>query len=84
MAKPTQAMIDKFGEPGTSIENSRFYRGYCSVCGSPIRVPNPDCPMSETCFDCDGHVRPCGPIGATDDDDPSWANARKVREDGYL
>lgn len=32
------ALIAEFGEPGSEVPNSLYYRQYCFRCGDPIRV----------------------------------------------
>ena len=41
----------KYGNPGTLIPGSKFRRGYCRVCGEPIRVTT-DCPRKAMLGEC--------------------------------
>lgn len=34
------ALIEEFGEPGSPIPGSRFFRAYCIYCDAPIRSAN--------------------------------------------
>lgn len=67
-----------YGPPGSPIPHSRFVRGYCPVCGAPVRTLHPDVPKA--CFDCDGHERPGGCAGPIDDLTGYQANAVRVLE----
>ncbi|MFB3894494.1 MAG: hypothetical protein ACE15C_21035 [Phycisphaerae bacterium] len=68
----------KYGKPGTPIPGSRFVRGYCPICGAPVRTSNPKLPLP--CFDCDGHERPGGSAGPIDDVTGYQANAVRALE----
>ena len=67
-----------YGRPGSPIPGSRFVRGYCPVCGAPIRTLYPDAPLP--CFDCDGHERPAGRAAPIDDVTGYQANAVRALE----
>lgn len=69
---------ETYGPPGSPISGSRFVRGYCPVCGAPVRTSTPRCPLS--CFDCDGHQRPGGRAGPIDDVTGYQANAIRALE----
>ena len=67
-----------YGQPGSPISGSRFVRGYCPVCGVPVRTDWPEYP--DPCFDCDGHVRPVGRGAPIDDITGYQANAIRALE----
>ena len=67
-----------YGRPGSSIPGSRFVRGYCPICGDPIRTLYPNAPLP--CFDCDGHERPGGRAAPIDDVTGYQANAIRALE----
>jgi len=69
---------ETFGRPGSPISGSRYLRGYCPVCGAPIRTDYPNAPLP--CFDCDGHQRPGGRGGHIDDVTGYQANAIRALE----
>lgn len=71
--------FETFGQPGSPIPGSRFLRGYCPVCGAPIRTSYPDTPLP--CSDCDGHERPAGKNSYPTDDVTGYqANAIRALE----
>jgi hypothetical protein len=41
-----------FGQPGSEIPESLYYRGYCRTCGEPIRVIDPNHCLDQDCTDC--------------------------------
>jgi hypothetical protein len=41
------------GAPGTPIPGSRYVRGYCAVCGLPVRVTDATDPQIP-CYKCSG------------------------------
>ena len=69
----------RYGRPGSAIPGSRFVRGYCPICGAPVRTSTPRSPPP--CFDCDGHQRPGGYGGPADDVSGWQANAIRALED---
>ena len=69
---------ETYGKPGSPIPGSRFVRGYCPICGSPIRTTTPDDP--QPCFDCDGHEKPIGHAPPIDDVTGYQANAIRDME----
>jgi hypothetical protein len=69
---------ETYGPPGSEIPGSRWLRGYCPICGAPIRTNSPDRP--QPCADCDGHERAGGNAGPIDDVTGYQANAIRVLE----
>ena len=67
-----------YGQPGSAIPGSRFVRGYCPICGAPVRTSRPEAP--QPCSDCDGHERPSGKAGPIDDVTGYQANAIRALE----
>jgi hypothetical protein len=53
--KVTEKELETFGK---SIENSVYFRDFCSCCREPIRVPSEKLYNDNYCFDCNGHQRP--------------------------
>ena len=44
----------RYGAPGSRIPGSRYFRGYCRICGEPIRVTNnnPRKAVLQECENC--------------------------------
>ncbi|MCD4823675.1 MAG: hypothetical protein K8S55_03645 [Phycisphaerae bacterium] len=75
-------LYEKYGKPGSPITCSRYVRAYCPVCGEPVRVSIAlfkKCAI-QPCFGCDGHCRPGGYAGPTEDCNPSQSNAIRCME----
>jgi len=75
--------ISRWGEIGSPIEGSVYYRSYCRACGDPIRVEGDNCPI----IAC-GRCRLAGHPGWNHSSAPldeqaygGWDNAVAISED---
>ena len=82
--KPTPETILRYGEPGSPIKGSRLVRGYCRVCGTPIRRdPNAVAQECEICSGVQRDLMPGGYAGQLDEDEGGYGSiARRAMEGG--
>jgi len=58
-----QHLIDKYGKPGSKINGSHFFRGYCPDCLAPMRVLEAEDALDVECEDCYPHKPPAPNTG---------------------
>ena len=78
-------LIPRYGEPGSRIPGSQYYRWYCLDCGEPMRVTGQNWPPTyETCEVCAGrHGQVAQPhSGPTDETSGYEHNAIRALEGG--
>lgn len=46
------AQVNCYGEVGTPVEDSQYFRAYCYLCGEPIRVPRKMLGFPNSCSGC--------------------------------
>lgn len=81
-------LVPIWGEEGSAIEGSRFVRGYCDACGTPMRrqqyVDDDDDMkfMTLLCERCRANIHPGhNIIVSACDTSGSWDNAVRVTEE---
>ena len=67
-----------YGQPGSPVPGSRFVRGYCPICGAPVRTSQFSPPQA--CSACDGHELRGGRGAPIDDVTGYQANAIRALE----
>lgn len=76
-------LIPRYGQPGSRISGSRYFRWYCVLCGEPMRVTGQSWPPTyDTCEVCGGrHGQIARPASArTEDMSGSQENAIRALE----
>lgn len=69
--------MQRYGEPGTPIAGSAYFRGYCCICGSAMRV----CEDAKGVGICGCTNHPIGGIpGPLEDESPWGSNAVRALE----
>lgn len=78
---PPKPIGESYGDP---IPGSRFYRGFCGHCGTPIRVDYPSIHFKLVCY-CERCERktPTNTKATKDDYSPWGENAVRALEDRY-
>lgn len=69
---------DCYGEAGTPVEDSQYFRAYCYLCSEPIRVPLSMLGFPNACSGCQPDYR--GKPGVVEAERNFWSEQYELAE----